>query len=77
MEGNLSLFGALYVEFSVEFPQTMTLEQVNLLRTIFNVPPSHVLPDMEVLNLLPQTAPFGSTEPCVKSPVKVGGQIDV
>ena len=75
VEGSMTQHGALYVEFSVEFPQNLTPEQADSLRKIFNVPPSQVLPNMEILDLLPQTAPFGSTEPCIKSPVGYLGGI--
>lgn len=38
IEGSVLRHGSLFIDFSIDYPSQLTDEQINILRTVFNVP---------------------------------------
>lgn len=52
LEGDIMKRGSLFIVFNVEYPRNLTNEQLQALRSVFNVP-LPVVPDMDVADLKP------------------------
>ena len=52
LEGDIMKRGSLFIVFNVEYPRNLTNEQLQALRSVFNVP-LPVVPEMDVADLKP------------------------
>ena len=76
LEGDIMKHGSLFIVFDVEYPRSLTNEQLETLRAVFNVPLPMVLPETNVEDLRPATeADFGNSVPGYTPKVRsaVGG----
>lgn len=54
LEGDIMKRGSLFIVFDVEYPRNLTNEQLQALRSVFNVP-LPVVPETDVADLNPST----------------------
>lgn len=76
LEGDIMKHGSLFIVFDVEYPRSLTNEQLETLRTVFNVPLPMVLPETNVEDLHSTSeGDFGNSVPgyTPKVRIAVGG----
>ena len=54
LEGDIMKHGSLFIVFDVEYPRSLTNEQLETLRAVFNVPLPMVLPETNVRIFAPR-----------------------